>query len=126
MTAYDSSVKITTFYFMLSAIILSVVMPFIWVTPSSLETYIALLLVGISGAALQYFLCEAYKQLKVSTVAIWRYSEFLWALILGITIWDEIPLTSLWFGAFLIFASSFIIQYLSPTQPENKKEGAEK
>ena len=100
-------------------------MPFIWVTPTSLALWAALIIVGISGTALQYFLCEAYKYLNVSTVALWRYSEFLWALIFGITIWNEVPTSTLWFGAILIFASSFIIQYLSPEKEDNKKEREE-
>lgn len=113
MTEYDSSVKITLYYFILSAVILTFIMPFIWVMPSSLEICLALLVVGLSGTALQYFLCEAYKRMDASKVALWRYSEFLWALLFGITIWDEVPTLALWSGAALIFASSFIIQHLS-------------
>ena len=123
MTEYDSSVKITSFYFLLSAAILLCFMPYIWVMPKSLLIWGALILVGISGVALQYFLCEAYKHLNASKVAIWRYSEFLWALLFGLTIWDEVPTIALWAGALLIFASNFIIQYLSP---EDKEKGHEK
>jgi len=119
MTATESSEKIVFYYFGLSAVVLSFAMPSVWVMPGSMSNWIAILILGFSGVALQYCLAQAYRFLNATTVGIWRYSEFLWALLFGLSIWQETPTLSLWIGAVLIFMSSFVVQYFRGKRTAN-------
>jgi len=112
LTKTESSFKIVLYFFGFSTIFLGFFMPYVWVTPKNYYTWIGILIVGISGVSMQYLLTQSYRFLKASTVGVWRYSEFLWALLFGLGVWKETPNLNLWFGAFIIFMSSFIIQHL--------------
>lgn len=112
LTKTESSFKIVLYFFGISTVFLGFFMPFIWVNPANSYVWIGVLVVGLSGVSMQYLLTQSYRFLKASTVGVWRYSEFLWALLFGISVWEETTSLNLWIGAIIIFMSSFVIQHL--------------
>lgn len=117
LTKTESSFKIVLSFFGISTLFLGSFMPFIWVNPANSYVWIGILVVGLSGVSMQYLLTQSYRFLKASTVGVWRYSEFLWALLFGISVWKETTSLNLWIGAVIIFMSSFVIQHLKFNKP---------
>ena len=61
---------------------------FYWVQPEGWQ-WLYLLLIGITAQLGQYFMTVSYKIATVSRVAIVAYSEVLFAIVLGFTLFDE-------------------------------------
>ena len=103
--------KTTTivFYFSLTAAVLSLAtLPFGWVVPVPRE---AVLLVGagLLGGIGQILLTESYRHAETAVIAPFEYVSMLLALVLGYTIFSEVPTRPMLIGAALIVAAGLFI-----------------
>ena len=97
------------FYFSLTASLLSLLtLPFGWVVPAPRE---AVLLVGagLLGGVGQILLTESYRHAETGVIAPFEYVSMLLALVLGYTIFGEVPTRSMLIGAALIVAAGLFI-----------------
>ncbi len=97
------------FYFSLTASVLSLVtLPFGWVFPTARE---AMFLVGagLLGGVGQILLTESYRHAETGVIAPFEYVSMLLALILGYTIFGEIPTRPMLIGAALIVTAGLFI-----------------
>lgn len=87
----------------------------VWTIPTSFE-YSLLILLGVGGNLILYFLLQAFAATDVSALTPFRYTELFVAAITGFLIWQEIP--SLWnlVGAAIIIPSTFAIAYYETHQ----------
>ena len=85
-----------------------VVVPFVWVAPDA-EGWGLFLLLGTVGAAAQYTLLKAFETAEASVVSPIYYSILIWAALLGIVLFDEIPGPWTVAGAAVIVASGLYI-----------------
>ena len=86
----------------------AVAMPFLWRMPS-LSEFGLMLALGLAGGIGQVFMYEGYRLAPASLVAPTEYTAFLWAFLLGFTIWGEIPASSVWAGAVLILCAGVLL-----------------
>ena len=98
----------------------SVMVPLVWVWPSATGW---MLLVGSALAAALGHWCMimAYGRAEASFIAPFAYTELIWATLLGITLFGEIPTTSTWIGAGIIVISGLWIGLRTNQQPNKRR-----
>jgi drug/metabolite transporter (DMT)-like permease len=69
---------------------LSLVVPFLWVTPSSVLLGLFLLL-GTAGAVGHFLLIKALEIERASVLSPFGYSELLWVTLLGFLVFGQLP-----------------------------------
>lgn len=97
------------FYFTLGGAVLGAVgSAFGWVTPDPL-TLGLLVLAGLIGGVGQLFLTEALRQAPVGVIAPFDYTQLIWATLLGLVIWGELPHPLTLVGAVVVALSGVYI-----------------
>jgi drug/metabolite transporter (DMT)-like permease len=84
--------------------ILSVLVPFVWVTPSWHDIFFGIV-IGIASTAGQWIVVLAFRYANASVLAPFSYTQLLWVSFLGFLIFGEVP--DIWTvsGAAFIVAS---------------------
>jgi len=82
----------------------------VWVAPSP-EMWFWLVLIGILGTAAQVSLSQALKETEPTAVLPFDFLKMVWATLLGLWVFGELPDLLTWTGAFVVFASSFYIAW---------------
>ena len=77
----------------------------------SLEEWLLLLMLGLSGGFGQLFLTSSLRFAPVAVVVPFDYVQLLWAVLLGWLIWDTRPLATSWIGGAVIIASGLYTVY---------------
>lgn len=108
LSATESSSTIVLWQSLLMTAVLTLIMPFVWVTPSA-NDLLLLILTGLLGGVAQVLLTEAWASAQVSSIAPYSYSSLLWAVLFGWVAFGDIP--GLWtiIGALCIVAASLYI-----------------
>jgi drug/metabolite transporter (DMT)-like permease len=98
------------FWFTVTASVLSLfTIPWGWVMPPA-SVFAMLVMAGLLGGIGQIFLTSSYRYADASLVAPFDYTSMLLALIVGYFVFDEVPTTTMLFGAgIVIFAGVLII-----------------
>ncbi len=97
----------------------SLAMPFVWVTPSA-DHWLWLLLAGIMVSIASYCLVRAYQYAPASVLAVFGYSELLFAVMAGLVFFGDFPDAMTFLGAAIIAASGIYIsirEYTSRSAP---------
>ncbi len=97
------------FYFSATASVLALLtLPFGWAVPTARE---AVLLVGAGflGGIGQILLTESYRHAETGVIAPFEYVSMLLALVLGYTVFGEVPTYAMLSGALLIVAAGLFI-----------------
>ena len=82
----------------------SIIVPFVWVSPS--QTHIIIfLLTGVLGALAHLCMISAFDRTEASLLAPYNYTKLIWVAILGYLIFDDIPSHNMWIGAAVIVLS---------------------
>lgn len=98
------------FYFTLAGMVLGLVGSAVqgWTVPDML-TLGLLVLTGLVGGLGQLLLTEALRAAPVGVVAPFDYTQLVWAALLGLAIWGELPRASTLLGAAVVVASGVYI-----------------
>ena len=97
------------FYFTLGGAVLGLVgSAFHWVTPDPL-TLGVLVLAGLVGGVGQLLLTEALRNAPIGVVAPFDYTQLVWAAILGLVLWGELPHPLTLVGAVIVAGSGVYI-----------------
>lgn len=97
------------FYFSVTSALLSLLtLPFGWVLPTGPEALL-LVMAGLLGGLGQIFLTSAYRFAPASVVAPFDYASMLFAIMIGVFFFDEIPDTRTLSGAALVIAAGVLI-----------------
>lgn len=100
----DRPVTTMTYSALVGLAILSVLVPFVWITPT--WTQIALgVAVGIASTAGQWIVVLAFRYADASVLAPFSYTQLLWVTILGFFVFGEVPDLATIAGAAIIIAS---------------------
>ncbi|QEN05822.1 DMT family transporter [Thiospirochaeta perfilievii] len=101
--------SIIIFYFSLLSLVLSIpLMISNFILPTNFEIMI-LLLTGVFASFGQFGLTHAYKYAPASEVSIYTYTGIIFAIIIGLVLWKEIPDILSMLGGFLIIVSGYIV-----------------
>ena len=91
-------------------VLLSVLAPFFWVTPTWQQVGIAVL-IGISSTAGHWIVVLAYRHADASVLAPFTYSQLVWVSLLGFIMFAEIPDRWTVLGACIIISSGLYIAH---------------
>ena len=100
----SSTEEITTIvcYFLgFCTLISGTIMPFFWQTPNGTDLLL-FCACGASGAFGQLFTAAAYKHAEASFISPFRYTQLLWATLLGYLVFAEIPHFAVLLGAAIV------------------------
>ena len=76
------------------------------VKPSHIWIFItSSLLVGLA----QYLMIEAFRLGEIALISPFKYSSLLWATIIGLVIWDQLPSKHVVLGAFILILSGIYL-----------------
>jgi len=103
--------KPATIVFYFSFISLITLSPFILLDyqPPTPNQWFYLLLIGVFAAIGQFSLTYAYRYGKASEIAVYNYTNIIFAGIIGFLLWQEIPDLLSFLGGFVIIAVSIFV-----------------
>lgn len=81
---------------------------FSW-APVTLSQLALTSLTGVIAALGQYAMLEGMRRAPVSILAPFEYTSLIWAFVLGLVIWGDVPRHNVFLGAGLIFAAGVTI-----------------
>lgn len=97
------------FYFTLGGVALGAIgSAFQWVTPDP-STLALLIVAGLVGGVGQLFLTEALRRAPIGVIAPFDYTQLVWASLLGLVIWGELPHLLTLVGAVIVALSGVYI-----------------
>lgn len=99
---------VTLYFFAIGTLVMALPLPFVMVVPTWKEVPL-LLGVGLSGAAAQWLLSNAFKLAPAAIVTVFNYSGIVWATLFGWLIWNDWPLPEVFIGAAVVIASNILI-----------------
>ncbi len=82
----------------------------VWVTPPP-EMWVWLVAIGVLGTIAQLALSQALKETEPTAVLPFDFLKLVWATLLGMWVFGELPDIITWIGALVVFASGFFIAY---------------
>jgi drug/metabolite transporter (DMT)-like permease len=78
-------------------------------TPVTLPQLALTSLTGVFAAFGQYAMFEGMRRAPVSILAPFEYTSLVWAFVLGLLIWGDVPRNNVFLGAALIFTAGVTI-----------------
>lgn len=110
ISATENGVAIA-FYFMLACTVVSALtLPFAWRTPDT-HDLILLILSGVFGGIGQVCNTFAYARAAPSLLGPFDYLGLVWAVGLGMILFDQFPDALTWVGAIIVIASGVVIAW---------------
>lgn len=85
-------------------------LPFYWITPSGPDLLRFLLGGGLGTVAL-LLLITAYRRAAAVLIAPFQYTQMIWGLILGLSLWGDRPTLAVSIGALIIAATGIFTFY---------------
>ena len=97
------------FYFSITATVLSILtIPFAWVVLTWQEAGL-LIAAGLLGGVGQILLTSSYRFADTSVIAPFEYTSILLAVIIGYTVFGEVPTMTVIAGVFLVICAGLLI-----------------
>lgn len=105
-----SSTPLNTLLFtaLVGTIIMTVFLPFNWVTPDT-TGWMLMLATGILGTLSHFFIVKALESGDASQLAPFSYAEIISATVFGIMVFGEFPDPLTWIGISIVIASGLYI-----------------
>lgn len=100
----DTSVTITAYMYLLMTPITFAAALFEWTWPT-VEQYVWLIAVGLTGALGHVLMAEALKRAATHVVTPFDFFRLIWATLVGILLFDESAEATVWLGGALVIAS---------------------
>ena len=117
----DSSISII-FYYSLALLITTIIFfPSDFIFPDYIDC-IFLFSLGIMGSLGHYFIAQAAKRADTATITPFEYSAFIWVIIMGYFVFNEIPSATVFLGGLLIIISGIYIIYREKINNKSIKE----
>jgi len=104
MSGSERAITTMTYSSIAGVIILSALVPFVWVTPSWHDVLFGIF-IGVASTAGQWIVVLAFRYGDASLLAPFSYTQLLWVSILGFLIFGEVPDVWTVTGAAFIVAS---------------------
>lgn len=92
------------------AVVLTVIMPFVWVQPA-LEHWPLFVGLGLISAFGHFFLIKAFELAEAPLLAPFHYSELLTATVIGYLVFGDFPDAWTWVGAAIVAAAGLYVTW---------------
>ena len=107
----DSAETNIVYTALVAAVVLSLIMPTLFVVPNQPLDWALFGAVGALGGFTQYFVAKALEQAPASVVSPYLYGELLTSALVGLAIFGDFPDLWTWVGAAVVAASGIYIAY---------------
>ena len=104
MSGREAAITVMTYSSIAGLCIVSVLVPFVWVTPSWHDLAFGVL-IGVASTAGQWIVVLAFRYADASVLAPFSYTQLWWVSILGFMVFGEVPDVWTVVGAAFIVAS---------------------
>ncbi len=102
-------------------IVLSVIVPFFWRTPSGRLQWLLFASLGVVGGISHYFVARAFSYGRAAVISPFHYVQLLWASVAGYLIFGHVPSAWTWLGAVVIIGSGLFIALDEAATPAGPK-----
>jgi drug/metabolite transporter (DMT)-like permease len=102
MSGTERAVTTMTYSSIAGLLILSALVPFVWVTPTWHDIAFGIF-IGVASTAGQWIVVLAFRYADASVLAPFSYTQLLWVSVLGFFIFGEVP------DAYTITGAAFIV-----------------
>ncbi len=99
-----------SYQFIISAVVVSLFVPFFWITPD-LKTWGLFLMIGVGSFVGHLLIIKACVHAPASALAPFTYVEVITAAAIGFVLFGDIPEALTWAGIFIISASGIYIAW---------------
>lgn len=106
---YDRAETSALYSALLGSVVLSLVVPFFWVTPTSLADGLAFLALGLLGATGHYCVARAMAYAPAAIVAPFLYWQIVGSIIVGFIISGLWPDGGTWIGAAIVVGAGLFL-----------------
>jgi drug/metabolite transporter (DMT)-like permease len=96
---------------LIGSIVMSLVVPFVWITPVSWTDAALLFSLGILGGLGHYFVARAMTYAQASIIAPFSYWQLVGSVIFGYVVSGHLPEVSTWIGAAIIISAGIYIAW---------------
>jgi len=108
VAAYDRPQTSVTYSALVGTIVLSILVPLSWTTPSATQ-WAGLAALGVLGGLSHYLVAHALAVAAASIISPFHYVQLIWAAALGYLVFGDVPSGFTWLGAAVIIASGLFI-----------------
>lgn len=119
LVAGERTPTIVTYFSILCSLAALLTLPFGWVVPSPVTVGL-LVMCGIAGGMAQILLTESFRHADNSTLAIFDYTSLLFAVLIGWTLFGELPTWLTLLGAAIVFASGAYVVWRENAQRDSR------
>nr|WP_246700443.1 DMT family transporter [Variibacter gotjawalensis] len=116
IASFDRAETSITYIAMVGFLLMSIPLPFIWVTPVSWWDALVFISLGFFGGFGHFFLVRAYEIAPAPFVAPFNYLNLIGAAILSVAVWGQFPDIFVWTGAGIIAACGLFMLYYENNQ----------
>ena len=102
MSGREHAITIMTYSSIAGVAILSLLVPFVWVTPSWHDIMFGIL-IGVASTAGQWIVVLAFRYADASVLAPFSYTQLVWVSTLGFLVFGEVP------DAWTVVGAAFIV-----------------
>lgn len=108
LTLQGEKTATITFYFAVASTIIGAITAIGgWIQPT-FSQWLCLISIGVVGGIAQLLMTLSFSYASASALAAYEYLAILWALLVGILFFDEIPGTYFWLAVPLILAGAIV------------------
>jgi len=94
---------------LLGAILMSMLVPFVWVTPRNWLDWVLLLSLGALGGLGHYCVAKAMTYASANFIAPFNYTQMIGSVIVGYLMFAEVPDLYTWAGTALIVGAGLLV-----------------
>jgi drug/metabolite transporter (DMT)-like permease len=105
----DSSETTLFFSNVVGALVMLPIVPFVWTTPKSSLLIVLMVVMGIFASLGHYLLIRAHRLAPAHVLAPFMYTQLVWVLVLGFTIFADLPNGWTLAGAGIVVASGLYL-----------------
>ena len=124
LSSIDSNLTIIFYHLAFMTPVLFIISLFYW-EPINFNQIIIFIIMGATGLLSHWFMNQSFKESDATFVMPLHFSKLIWASLIGIFLFSEIPDLWTWLGAIIIFISVIYITYresfLKKDSPETKQ-----
>ena len=124
MTATESTETLTMYQMVLLSAAFMAMLPFGFRMPTGGDALI-MLLNGLSNAVGQYWWTRSLHLAPTAAVAPFQYLSLVWALIIGLAVWGDVPTASLLIGSAIVVGSGIFLFWRESRRAAVATESAE-
>lgn len=116
--------QLVAWQFVGAGLIGAVVSPFSWVPPAPSDVLLMFVL-GLVAMSCFILITQALATTPASVLAPFQYTSIVWAVLLGVMIWGDVPTAGIVIGNIVIVASGLVIFYREHRRGRHVADGVE-